>query len=101
MCREARQEGRHCAGFWRRSLGAIRQFFYGMTTYEMVRGLERERTLLEWELATLTQGSLLGLPLPCNPYSLRLLPHLLPQLARVRRATSRTRDIIDLCEEIG
>jgi hypothetical protein len=89
------------AGLWQRWAYAIRQFLYGMTTYEMVRGLERERLRLGWQLAALTQAGALGIPLPGNCYGLRLLPYLLPELQSARRALARAHDIIDLCEDLG
>jgi hypothetical protein len=80
---------------------ALRQFLYGMTTYEMVRDLKRRQAHLESRLAILAVGGLLGVPLPTNYYGLRLLPHLLPDLERERRRLLRERDLTDLARHLG
>ncbi len=93
-------EASHGVGRLRDLARALRQFLYGMTTFEMVRDLERERTYLEGSLAVLTAGGLLGAPLPAHYYGLRLLPHLLPPLERERRRLWRERDLIDSAGDV-
>ncbi len=100
MRHEPASEGERKPGRLGRAMQALRQFLYGMTTYEMVRDLERERAQLENRLAMLTAGGLLGIPLPANYYGLRLLPLLLPCLARARRGLWRERDLTDLANDL-
>ncbi len=80
---------------------ALRQFLYGMTTYEMVRTIERARAEADNRLAILVIGGMLGAPLPANYYSLRLFPHLLPYLEGQRRRLWRERDLIDLADDVS
>ncbi len=91
----------HGAGRLRALAEALRQFLYGMTTYEMVRHLEREQAELENRLAMLAAGGILGMPLPANYYGLRLLPHLWPRLVGQRRSLWRERDLTDLAGDVS
>ncbi|HOR01048.1 MAG TPA: hypothetical protein PLJ35_19705 [Anaerolineae bacterium] len=86
-------------GCLRQVVRALGQFIYGMTIFEMARDLERERARAEQRFAMLTLGSLVGLPVPANYYSLRLVPYALPCLPALRRSLWRERDLADLCEQ--
>jgi hypothetical protein len=64
-------------------LNAWRSFknvIYGMTTYEMVRDLKKERARLEHLFVLITMGDWLGIPILPPYYALRLLPYVLPQI---------------------
>ncbi len=89
------------AGGLRRAWRAGRQFFYGMTTFEWVRGLERERGEAERLFLLVTFGGLVGLPILPPYYTLRLLPHVLPVVQRWKRGLLRERDWTDLAGLIG
>jgi len=80
---------------YRRILGDI---FYGMTAYEMVRDLEKERAHLEHLFVLMTMGDLLGIPILPPYYSLRLLPYAVPRIEIWRRRMLRERDVIDLTD---
>jgi len=83
---------------WGEAARALRQFLYGLTTYEMVRGLESELALREQLLAVVTVAGALGLPLPSNYYGLRVLPYVVPRLERWRQGLWREHDLTELCE---
>ena len=80
----------------RRAGRAASQVFYGMTTFDWVRNLRRERAETEALFLLIAFGDLVGLPLLPPYYSLRLLPFILPGLERWRRAMLRERDWTDL-----
>jgi len=83
---------------WREVARALRQFLYGLTVYEMVRGVESEVALQEQLFAVATMAGALHLPLPSNYYGLRLLPYALPRLERWRRGVWHEHDLTELCE---
>lgn len=85
----------------RRAWRAGRQIFYGMTTFEWVRDLERERGEVERLFLLVVFGDLVGLPLLPPYYTLRLLPHVLPVICRWKRGLLRERDWTDLAGLIG
>ena len=70
---------------WRNKLlngwRAFKDVIYGMTTYEMVRDLKKERARLEHLFVLITMGDWVGIPILPPYYALRLLPHVLPQIA--------------------
>jgi hypothetical protein len=82
------------AGFWR----ALRDVIYGMTTYEMVRDLKKERARLEHVFVLITFGDWLGIPILPPYYSLRLLPFILPHIGGWRCCILRERDLTDLTD---
>ncbi len=78
------------------------QVIYGMTIYDMARGLKEARANLEHLFVLMVFGDLLGVPILPSYYSLRLLPHIVPTLDIWRRSMLRERDLTDLCDqEIG
>jgi hypothetical protein len=87
---------------WYETLGkcgrALRDIFYGMTTYEMVRDLRKERARLEHLFVLITMGDLLGIPILPPYYSLRLLPYVVPQIEGWRCCLLRERDLTDLTD---
>ena len=80
---------------YRRVLGDI---IYGMTIYEMVRDLEKERAHLEHLFVLMTMGDLLGVPILPPYYALRLLPYAVPHIEGWRRRMLRERDLTDLVD---
>jgi hypothetical protein len=75
---------------------AAAEFFYGMTTYEWVRDLRRERGEVEQLFALITFGDLVGLPILPPYYTLRLLPYVIPAINCWKRSLLRERDWTDL-----
>lgn len=77
-----------------------REIFYGMTTYEWVRGIRRERAEVESLFLLISFGDLVGLPVLPPYYTLRLLPFIVPLIARWKRCLLRERDWCDLADLI-
>ena len=77
---------------------ALRDILYGMTTYEMVRDLRKERARLEHLFVLITMGDLLGIPILPPYYSLRLLPYVVPRIEGWRCCLLRERDLTDLTD---
>ena len=84
---------------WTRTFGEI---IYGMTVYEMVRDLKKERAYLEHLFILAVFGDILGVPVLPPYYTLRLLPYVVPQIETWRHSMLRERDLTDLADqEIG
>jgi hypothetical protein len=77
----------------------IGEIFYGMTVYEMVRDLNKERGMIERLFILAVFGDLLGVPLLPPYYALRLLPYVVPNIEGWRRSMLRERDLTDLCDQ--
>lgn len=84
----------------RRMVRGASEIFYGMTVYDWVRGMRRERGEVERLFALVVFGDLLGLPLLPPYYSLRLLPYVVPVIRGWKRSLLRERDWSDLAELI-
>jgi hypothetical protein len=74
----------------------VAQMFYGMTTFDWVRGLRRERAEVESLFMLIIFGDMIGLPILPPYYSVRLLPYVIPVLNRWKRSLLRERDWTDL-----
>ncbi len=79
---------------------ALGEIFYGMTIFEWVRGMRRERGEIERLFVLITFGDLVGLPILPPYYTLRLLPYVVPAINRWKRSLLRERDWTDLSELI-
>lgn len=80
----------------------LREILYGMSLYEWVRELEKERGRMETLFVLAVFGDLLGLPLLPPYYTLRLLPYAFPYLAGWRFRVLREKDLTELFDqEIG
>jgi len=84
---------------WSHVLG---QILYGMTIYEIVRDLNKERGKLERMFVLFVFSDMLGIPILTPYYSLRLLPYVMPSIMTWKISLLRERDLTDLCDhEIG
>ena len=81
-----------------RFLHALKDILYGMTTYEMVRDLNKTRARLEHLFVLVTMGDLVGIPILPPYYALRLLPYVLPSITGLRRSLLRERDLTELAD---
>lgn len=75
------------------------QIIYGMTIYDMVRDLNKERGNLERLFVAVVWGDLLGVPILPPYYSLRLFPYIIPSITALRLSMLRERDLTDLCDQ--
>jgi hypothetical protein len=81
---------------------ALREILYGMTVYEWIREVEKEKGSAERLFALVVFGDLLGVPILPPYYALRLLPYVVPLVQTWRLTLSRERDLTDLFDqEIG
>jgi hypothetical protein len=78
------------------ALQAAREIFYGMTTFDWVRDLRRERCEVERLFVLIAFGDLVGLPILPPYYTLRLLPYVIPTINLWKRSLLRERDWTDL-----
>jgi hypothetical protein len=78
-----------------RALALIGEFLYGMTGLEFEHQALEMRGSLETMFLAITLGDLLGLPILPPIYSLRILPHTVPQIATWKRRVMREREAFD------
>jgi hypothetical protein len=71
---------------WRR---ALREFLYGMYTYEIVQEVREMRGSLERLFILGLFGDMLGVPILPPYYGLRLLPFVVPQVETWKRSVLR------------
>ena len=76
-------------------LNALRDFIYGMSSYEFERHAVEMRASLETLFMALTLGDLIGLPVIPPYYSLRLLPYVVPNITTWKRRILREREFSD------
>ena len=77
---------------------AVGEIIYGMTVYEMVRDLKKERAHLEHLFILITMGDLLGVPVLPPYYTLQLLPYVVPSIETWKRSMLRERDLTELAD---
>lgn len=75
---------------------AAKQMFYGMTTFDWVRDLRRERGEVERLFLLMTFGDMVGIPILPPYYTLHLLPYIVPTINRWKHNLLRERDLTDL-----
>lgn len=76
-------------------LNALREFLFGMVGMEFVSHALEMRASLEGLFMLVTVGDMLGVPVLPPYYSLRLLPHVLPNIATWKRRVLREREFTD------
>jgi len=80
----------------RRARRVVGEIFYGMTTLEWVREVQRARGEAEHLFTLVTFGDVIGLPILPPYYTLRLLPYMVHALNRWKRSLLRERDWTEL-----
>ena len=78
---------------------ALGEIVYGMSVYDIVRGLNKERGMIERLFILTVFGDVLGVPLLPPYYALRLLPYVVPNIESWRYSMLRERDLTDLCDQ--
>jgi hypothetical protein len=78
----------------------LRQVLYGFTAYEMDVSLRKHSGTLNQYFTLILFGDLLGLPLLPPYYTLRLLPHVFPELKAWKRSMLRERDLMDKATDL-
>lgn len=76
----------------------IQGFVFGMTYFEMLRTLRKERAEREHLFVLISFGDLIGVPILPPYYSMRLLPFVVPLVATWKRRLLREKDLSDLAE---
>lgn len=71
---------------------AVGKFAYGLTGYEFVRHAVEMRHQMETVFMVVTLGDLVGVPVLPPVYSLRLLPHVVPEIATWKRTLARRKE---------
>jgi hypothetical protein len=83
-------------GKLRHAAHAAGEFLYGMTTYDWVRDMRRERGEIERLFILVTFGDIVGIPILPPYYTLHLLPYVVPAINRWKHSLLRERDLTDL-----
>jgi hypothetical protein len=79
----------------RKLFRAIGEFLFGMMGFELTRHAVEMRASVETLFMLATFGDMIGLPILPPYYSLRLLPHVVPQIATWKRRVLREREFTD------
>ena len=75
--------------------GFLKDFTYGMATHGMARHALKTRSSMEHLFILITMGDMLGIPILPPYYSLRLLPHVVPQITTWKRRMLREKDFVE------
>lgn len=86
----------HLRRAWKNTSHWLRGFLFGMTYYEMVMTMRKERADREHLFVLISFGDLIGLPILPPYYSMRLLPYVVPLLESWKRRLLREKDLTDL-----
>jgi hypothetical protein len=78
------------AGGWRQ---AVREFVYGMTSYEFVQHAAEMRGSIHKLFLVAVFGEMVGIPILPSYYGLRLLPWVAPELGTWKRSLLREREL--------
>ena len=71
---------------------AFKQFLHGLTGYEFARHALEMRRELEAVFMVVTMGDLIGVPILPPVYSLRLLPYVVPEIAKWKKQMARRKE---------
>jgi len=78
------------AGRW---MQVVREFIYGMTSYEFVQQAREMRASMEKLFLVDVFGDMLGVPILPSYYGLRLLPWVVPEIEKWKRELLREREL--------
>jgi len=73
----------------------LREFIYGMTSYEFVQQAQEMRHSMERLFLLSVFGDMLGLPVLPAYYGLRLLPWVVPEIEAWKREAAREHELGD------
>ena len=76
-------------------LETAKGILYGMAGHDMARFALKTRGSMEHLFILITMGDMLGVPILPPYYSLRLLPHVVPQITTWKRRMLREKDFVD------
>jgi len=76
---------------WRK----IKEVLFGLFLYDLHRSAMQAKAQYDDALNVLLMGQFLGIPLMNSVFTLRLFPHLLPQLGNWKRRKLKEADITD------
>src|SRR5512147_2401009 len=100
------QEDQQEMSFWQRFRARVQSawewiqgFVFGMTYFEMLRTLRKERAEREHLFVLISFGDLIGVPILPPYYSMRLLPFIVPLITTWKRRLLREKDLSDLASE--
>lgn len=91
----AEQQVQQRESAFKRALGSLVEFVYGMAGHDMTRFALKTRGSMEHLFILITMGDMLGIPILPPYYSLRILPYVVPQIATWKRRMLRERDLTD------
>ena len=74
---------------------AVREFLHGMVGYEFVQSALEMRANVETLFMLITIGDMIGVPILPPYHSLRILPHVVPQIETWKRRVLRERELSD------
>jgi hypothetical protein len=80
-------------------LKVIREVLYGFTTYELDRGLQKDKGYIDSLFMLVIFGDLAGLPLLPPYYAMRLLPYVIPKINTWKRSVLKEKDVMDFLVE--
>ena|SRR3990172_2881350 len=81
--------------WWKSFQKTTREFMFGMVGLELAGHALEMRASLESLFMLATVGEMIGVPILPPYYSLRLLPHLVPQIATWKRRVLREKEFSD------
>ncbi len=84
----------------RQVLAWLQGFFYGLLLYDFEKTFRKQRAELEDLFMFITFGDMIGLPVLPPYYTLRLLPYVVPHVARWKRRALRERDLTELVTDL-
>ena len=83
-------------GIFSRLRKALRDFIIGAALMEFQQVARQERVARQDLFLVVTFGDFIGIPILPSPYALRLLPHVIPNLASWKKRMVRERDLTAL-----
>ena len=76
-------------------LQSVKKFVYGLVAHDQARFALKSKASMEHLFILITMGDMLGVPILPPYYSLRILPHVVPQISTWKRRMLREKDLTD------